>query len=149
MDKRFLDPRRPRKSAKEMTPAEQEERLIPFSPLLLLSPQNFATYSRSVARLQGTHFWKCVEHCERRPDLVPLPAARIWLLDLETAAGASSCGLHTGVVTAPAAMESTSHVLAHGLDTYYTRAAPAASFDGLAGDFPFALLVRRVTVKMM
>ena len=49
-----------------------------------------------------------------------------------------------GIVTAPAAMESTTHMLAHGLDLYYTRVAPAASFDGLAADFPFALLVRPV-----
>ncbi len=34
-----------------------------------------------------------------------------------------------GIATAPAAMESTSHVLAHGLDLFYTRVAPAASFD--------------------
>jgi ER membrane protein complex subunit 1, C-terminal len=38
-------------------------------------------------------------------------------------------------------MESTSHVLAHGLDLYYTRITPAASYDRLAADFPFALLV--------
>lgn len=53
----------------------------------------------------------------------------------------------TGIVTAPAAMESTSHVLAHGLDLFYTRIAPAASFDGLAAEFPFALLVRFCAVS--
>lgn len=53
MGKRFLDPRRPRKAAKDLTPAEQEERLVPFSPLLPLAPQLFATYSRRVARLTG------------------------------------------------------------------------------------------------
>jgi ER membrane protein complex subunit 1, C-terminal len=53
MDKRFLDPRRPHKAPKAMTPAEQEERLIPYSPLLPLAPNLFATYNRAVARLQG------------------------------------------------------------------------------------------------
>lgn len=55
MDKRFLDPRRPHKAAKALTPAEQEERLIPYSPLLPLAPNSFATYSRAVARLEGLH----------------------------------------------------------------------------------------------
>lgn len=32
-------------------------------------------------------------------------------------------------------------MLAHGLDVFYTRIAPAASFDGVADDFPFALLL--------
>ncbi len=53
MDKRFLDPRRPRKAAKELTPAEQEERLVPFAPLLPLAPQLYASYSHRVARLAG------------------------------------------------------------------------------------------------
>ncbi len=38
-------------------------------------------------------------------------------------------------------MESATHVLAHGVDLMYARLAPAASFDGLATDFPHALLV--------
>lgn len=49
--------------------------------------------------------------------------------------------MQTGIATAPAAMESTSHILAMGLDLFYTRVAPAASFDGVADDFPFALLL--------
>ncbi len=43
----------PHKAAKALTPAEQEERLIPYSPLLPLAPNSFATYSRAVARLEG------------------------------------------------------------------------------------------------
>ena len=57
MDKRFLDPRRPHKAAKALTPAEQEERLIPYSPLLPLAPNSFATYCRAVARLEGAGLW--------------------------------------------------------------------------------------------
>lgn len=30
---------------------------------------------------------------------------------------------------------------AYGIDLMYVRLSPAASFDGLADDFPFALLV--------
>ena len=54
MDKRFLDPRRPRRGPKDkVTPAEAEERLPPWAPVLPLSPQQYATYSRRVARLAG------------------------------------------------------------------------------------------------
>lgn len=38
-------------------------------------------------------------------------------------------------------MESATHMAAHGIDLMYVRLSPAASFDGLAADFPFALLV--------
>ena len=38
-------------------------------------------------------------------------------------------------------LESTAHVFAHGLDLFYTRVQPSATFDLLADDFPYALLV--------
>lgn len=98
MDKRFLDPRRPLKSMKEMSASEQGERLLPQAPLLPLMPSSYATLSYRVAGLKG-------------------------------------------VVTAPAVMESATHMVAHGIDVMYIRLSPAASFDGLAADFPFALLV--------
>ena len=47
----------------------------------------------------------------------------------------------TGIVTAAAVLESTSHVFAYGMDHFYTRVQPAATFDLLAEDFPYALLV--------
>lgn len=50
-----------------------------------------------------------------------------------------------GIVTGPAVMESTTHLLAHGVDLMYARFAPA-SFDGLASDFPHALLVLLVAI---
>ena len=46
-----------------------------------------------------------------------------------------------GVVTAPAELESNVHVLAHGLDLFYARITPSASFDALDDDFNFALLL--------
>ena len=57
--------------------------------------------------------------------------------------------LLAGIVTAPAVLESTSHVFAHGLDHFYTRVQPAATFDLLAEDFPYALLVLLVTVMVI
>lgn len=54
IDKRFLDPRRPRKTMKTMTPAEQEERLLPWAPLLPLLPNSYASLSHRIAGLQGT-----------------------------------------------------------------------------------------------
>jgi ER membrane protein complex subunit 1, C-terminal len=68
MDKRFLDPRRPHKAAKALTPAEQEERLIPYSPLLPLAPNSFATYSRAVARLAGADPLTTCGACASGPD---------------------------------------------------------------------------------
>ena len=55
----------------------------------------------------------------------------------------------TGIVTAPAVLESTSHVFAHGLDQFYTRVQPAATFDLLAEDFPYALLVLLVAAMII
>lgn len=46
-----------------------------------------------------------------------------------------------GIVAAPAVLESTAHVLVHGLDLFYTRVQPSAAFDLLAEDFPSALLL--------
>ena len=57
--------------------------------------------------------------------------------------------LPTGIVTAPAVLESTSHVFAHGLDQFYTRVQPAATFDLLAEDFPYVLLVLLVAAMII
>ena len=51
MDKRLVDPRRPRHE--KVTEAEREERLLPYSPQLQQSPNMFVTYNRDVARLAG------------------------------------------------------------------------------------------------
>lgn len=46
-------------------------------------------------------------------------------------------GIHTG----PARLESTSHVLVHGLDVFYTRVAPSKTFDVLKEDFDYKLII--------
>jgi hypothetical protein len=46
-----------------------------------------------------------------------------------------------GVNTFPTALESTTLMLAFGMDILYTRLAPSKSFDMLEDDFSFALLV--------
>ena len=51
MDKRLVDPRRPRHE--KLTEAEREERLLPYSPLLYQASNMFVTYNRDVPRLAG------------------------------------------------------------------------------------------------
>lgn len=46
-----------------------------------------------------------------------------------------------GIEVAPARLESTSHVLVHGLDLFYTRVAPSKTFDVLKEDFDHKLIV--------
>ncbi|XP_044258002.1 ER membrane protein complex subunit 1 [Tribolium madens] len=45
------------------------------------------------------------------------------------------------IEVAPAKLESTSHVLVHGLDMFYTRVAPSKTFDLLKEDFDHRLIV--------
>lgn len=52
-----------------------------------------------------------------------------------------SIGGLENIVTAPASLESTTLVLAYGLDLYYNRLAPAMSFDILPSDFKYELLL--------
>ncbi|KAK9811605.1 hypothetical protein WJX72_006834 [[Myrmecia] bisecta] len=95
LDKRFVDPRRPRGPP---TPQDQEERLLPYKEDLPLILTMFATHAQQVARLRG-------------------------------------------IVTAPANLESTSLMVAFGLDMFFTRIQPSATFDSLQDDFPYAMLV--------
>ncbi|XP_060519442.1 ER membrane protein complex subunit 1 [Cylas formicarius] len=46
-----------------------------------------------------------------------------------------------GIEVAPARLESTSHILVHGLDMFYTRVAPSKTFDVLKDDFDHRLIV--------
>ncbi|XP_066256521.1 ER membrane protein complex subunit 1 [Euwallacea similis] len=46
-----------------------------------------------------------------------------------------------GIEIAPARLESTSHILVHGLDIFYTRVAPSKTFDLLKDDFDHRLIV--------
>ncbi|CAN6805777.1 unnamed protein product [Brassica oleracea] len=45
------------------------------------------------------------------------------------------------IVTAPAKLESTTHVFAYGVDLFYTRLAPSKTYDSLTDDFSYALLL--------
>ncbi|KAL1516882.1 hypothetical protein ABEB36_000719 [Hypothenemus hampei] len=47
----------------------------------------------------------------------------------------------SGIEVAPARLESTCHVLVHGLDIFYTRVAPSKTFDLLKEDFDYRLIV--------
>lgn len=46
-----------------------------------------------------------------------------------------------GIATAPANLESTSLMLAYGLDLFFARIQPNKAFDSLQDDFPYAFLV--------
>ncbi|CAA7039768.1 unnamed protein product [Microthlaspi erraticum] len=46
-----------------------------------------------------------------------------------------------GIITAPAKLESTTHVFAYGVDLFYTRLAPSKTYDSLTEDFSYALLL--------
>ncbi|CAH1114196.1 unnamed protein product [Psylliodes chrysocephalus] len=50
-----------------------------------------------------------------------------------------------GIEVAPARLESTSHILVHGLDMFYTRVAPSKTFDVLKEDFDHLMIVLVLT----
>lgn len=50
-------------------------------------------------------------------------------------------GRISGITVAPARLESTSHVLVHGLDIFYTRVAPSKTFDLLKEDFDHLMII--------
>ncbi|KAG5899737.1 hypothetical protein JTB14_006076 [Gonioctena quinquepunctata] len=50
-------------------------------------------------------------------------------------------GMIRGIEVAPARLESTSHILVHGLDVFYTRVAPSKTFDVLKEDFDHLMIV--------
>ncbi|KAH1004284.1 hypothetical protein HUJ04_004063 [Dendroctonus ponderosae] len=56
-----------------------------------------------------------------------------------------SLGRIRGIEVAPARLESTSHILVHGLDIFYTRVAPSKTFDVLKEDFDHRLIVLVLT----
>ncbi|CAH0482403.1 unnamed protein product [Peronospora belbahrii] len=93
----FIDPRQPEKP---LTPEEQAEGLMMYSPLVPVynQPQAMLTYNRTVENL------KCIS-------------------------------------TAPAELESTTLVFAHGLDMFYMRMTPVKSFDLLPSDFNHEMLI--------
>lgn len=54
----------------------------------------------------------------------------------------------TQIYTADSQLESTSHILAHGVDLFYTRVTPALSYDLLNEDFSYKLLVVTVVTLL-
>ncbi|XP_065890097.1 ER membrane protein complex subunit 1-like [Dysidea avara] len=54
----------------------------------------------------------------------------------------------SGIVMSPSGIESTSLLLAHGLDLFFTRVCPSKSFDVLADDFNY-MLVTSVLIGML
>lgn len=50
LDKRMLDPRRPKGPP---TPEDQLEQLIPYQQILVMSPLLYATHSKQVAQISG------------------------------------------------------------------------------------------------
>jgi hypothetical protein len=50
-----------------------------------------------------------------------------------------------GIGSAPAALESASHVLAFGLDVFHARTAPSQTFDTLGAGFSRAMLAATIT----
>ncbi|KAL0052366.1 hypothetical protein WJX82_000955 [Trebouxia sp. C0006] len=95
LDKRMLDPRRPKGPP---TAEDQLEQLIPYQQNLIMSPLLYASHSKQVAQLSG-------------------------------------------IATSPANLESTSLMLAYGLDLFFARIQPNKAFDSLQDDFPYAFLV--------
>ncbi|KAA6420005.1 MAG: ER membrane complex subunit 1-like [Trebouxia sp. A1-2] len=95
LDKRMLDPRRPKGPP---SAEDQLEQLIPYQQNLVMSPLLYASHSKQVAQLSG-------------------------------------------IATSPANLESTSLMLAYGLDLFFARIQPNKAFDSLQDDFPYAFLV--------
>ena len=118
MDKRFLDPRRPKGKP---TAEDQAEMLAPFEPEIPILPGSFVSHRWRIARVAG----RCLApvssvHCRQPHTRTFLPA---------------------GFAMAPAALESTSLALAFGLDVFMTRVQPSRTFDLIPDDFPYGFLL--------
>ncbi|CAH1996992.1 unnamed protein product [Acanthoscelides obtectus] len=50
-----------------------------------------------------------------------------------------------GIEVAPARLESTSHILVHGIDLFYTKVAPSKTFDMLKEDFDHMMIILVLT----
>ncbi|KAJ8919766.1 hypothetical protein NQ315_006295 [Exocentrus adspersus] len=69
---------------------------------------------------------------------IPLPAEAVINYN-------QTLGRVRGIDIAPARLESTCHVLVHGLDLFYTRVAPSKTFDLLKEDFDHLMIVLVLT----
>ena len=59
IDKRFLDPRRPKGTPSK---DDQAEMLLPFDPELPINAQQFASHKHAIARVTGKHFFLNASH---------------------------------------------------------------------------------------
>ena len=137
MDKRYLDPRRP-PAGRKPTPAEVEERLIPYSDVLPFHLLGYVTHDKSVARLRA----------------VTVAPAGLESTCLVFVAGTSfglfvcvavvvvvfSClyCAHTCPLTTNQQQNNTNN---QGADLFYGRVTPARHFDALEADFSYGLLI--------
>lgn len=148
VDAKLLDARRP-KVAKP-TNAHKEERLIPYAPNVRATPLTchaaclghlpFGEFRLLSALL---HRWSALYE-PSRSELTLTRGAPLVQLPLHPQSFASYDREVAGVRnirTAPADLESTTHVVAWGADLYYVMLRPARGFDMLGEDFSFALLI--------
>lgn len=63
------------------------------------------------------------------------------LVPLQYATHSRQVAQLSGIATSPANLESTSLMLAYGLDLFFARIQPNQAFDSLQDDFPYAFLV--------
>ena len=168
LDRKFLDPRRPvgKPSADDM-----EEMLVPYQPFVPIIPTAVLSYNNtiqqvcdSVLRLRAWAFARAplrvhrmlVRPCVRdfhqtvlkrgvRVFACSLACLRdVPCLDSVALCAIVLCHQLRGFAVAPARIESTSLMLAFGVDLFFTRVSPAKAFDCLGEDFNYVSLVLAV-----
>ena len=82
-----------------------------------------------------------MSHADREEGLVPYMPTLGGVNHLTVISHKNAIGRPARVVTAPTTLESTSLVLAFGIDLFVSRVAPAKEFDRLNEDFNFVALV--------
>lgn len=53
------------------------------------------------------------------------------------------------IESVPTGLESSSHILAYGVDIFYTKVQPEKAFDSLEEDFAFAFLVLTIVAMLV
>lgn len=124
LDKRFVDPRRTLNPSQ----AEKEEGIIPLTDSLPIIPQ--------IHSYIPVWFLCLVRVCV----IMSILMSFVVLSQSYITHSLKVEGLR-GIVTAPAKLESTTHVFAYGVDLFYTRLAPSKTYDSLTDDFRYALLL--------
>ncbi|KAG5182672.1 hypothetical protein JKP88DRAFT_348676 [Tribonema minus] len=133
LDRRWLDPRRP---VAEPSAAEKDERLVQWQPFLPVSRQAVLTYGGEVAR--ASRIVTAPTGLESTSVLLAT-GLELWGDAVLTYSG--EVARASRIVTAPTGLESTSVLLATGLDMFCTRVTPSKTFDLLAPNFNYGLLL--------